>query len=73
MLARPFSSFRVFVAHLAFAATAAWAMAQEPTLKPSNTTEGMRGQQIVLSGTNLPTTPDSIHVRLGTTPATLEK
>lgn len=71
MFARPFPSFRVLVAHLAFAAAAAWAMAQDPTIKPSNTTEGMRGQQIVLSGANLPTTPDSISVRLGTTPATV--
>lgn len=46
-------------------------MAQQPTLNPSNTTEGMRGQQIVLSGANLPTTPDSIRVRLGATPATV--
>jgi hypothetical protein len=42
------------------------AMGQQPTLSPSNTTEGMRGQQIVLSGANLPTAAESVRVRLGT-------
>ncbi len=71
MFARSFFSLRVLIRHLAFAAIAPCVMAQQPTLNPSNVTEGMRGQQIDLSGANLPTMPDSIRVRLGATPATV--
>lgn len=42
------------------------AMGQQPTLVQSSTTEGMRGQQIVLAGANLPTAPERVRVRLGT-------
>ena len=57
---------RILIGQLVFLVMAAAAMGQEPTLSPSSTTEGMRGQQIVLKGENLPTAPESVRVRLGT-------
>src|SRR2546425_712806 len=73
MLPRPFSPFRVFTAILALIGAVTGAVAEGPTLKPSTTTQGMRGQQIVLNGENLPATIDKIIVKVGSVFATVSE
>ena len=60
---------RILIGQLFFLVLASGALGQQPSLASSSITEGMRGQQIVLTGANLPTKPENVRVRLGTVDA----
>jgi hypothetical protein len=61
-----YATARILLGQFVFLVIATAAMGQQPTLESCSTIEGMRGQQIVLTGANLPPKPESVRVRLGT-------